>query len=120
MSQVKLQNDVLDLSLTYHWYDEIAAGRKLEEYRKMNDYWWHRLHACNNQCPPGFDIGMCRVCPRTHFKHFDAVRFHRGQGSPVTMLIECVGIRIGLGRVDWGAPPQEAVYVIQLGERISL
>ena len=110
---------ILDLSLQYEWYDMIASGEKKEEYRKMNDYWWHRLHACSSHCPPGYDVGMCRVCPRTYLKHFDAIRFHRGQGSPTSMLIECIGIRIGLGREDWGAPKQEAVYVIQLGDKID-
>ena len=30
-------------SLTYHWYDEIAAGRKTVEYREINPYWESRL-----------------------------------------------------------------------------
>lgn len=29
--------------LTYHWYDEIASGRKQIEYRKCNAYWKRRL-----------------------------------------------------------------------------
>ena len=74
MTQVKLQNDILDLSLTYHWYDEIAAGRKLEEYREITPYWKSRLTFSQWR---GTDI----------FRHYDAVRFHRDQGSPVTMLV---------------------------------
>ena len=30
---------VLHLVLTYHWYDEIAAGRKLIEYRACTPHW---------------------------------------------------------------------------------
>ena len=26
---------ILDLSLTYHWYDMIASGEKKEEYREV-------------------------------------------------------------------------------------
>ena len=115
---VKCRFEVLDLSLTFQWYDMIASGEKKEEYRKRNDFYWHRFHACNNQCPPGFDVGVCKVCPRTFLKHYDAVRFHRGQGSPETMLIAVDGIRIGYGREDWGAPKGEQVYIIQLGDRI--
>ena len=103
MTQVKLQNDILDLSLTYHWFDEIAAGRKLEEYRELTDYYRSRLIFDQWR---GSDI----------FRHYDAVRFHRGQGSPTTMLVECIGIRIGYGRVDWGAPKGKEVFVIQLGD----
>ena len=29
--------------LTYHWYDEIEAGRKRTEYRDIGDYWDERL-----------------------------------------------------------------------------
>lgn len=64
-------------------------------------------------------VGMCRVCPRTFQKHYDAVRFHRGQGSPVTMLFAVDGIRIGYGREDWGAPKGEKVYIIQLGDILA-
>ncbi|MBQ4395495.1 MAG: hypothetical protein II825_09420 [Paludibacteraceae bacterium] len=95
--------DILDLSLTYHWYDEIAAGRKLEEYREITDFYRSRLTFSQWR---GTDI----------FRHYDAVRFHRGQGSPVTMLVECIGIRIGYGREDWGAPKGKQVFVIQLGD----
>lgn len=105
MTQVKLQNEVLDLSLTYHWFDEIAAGRKLEEYRELTDFYRSRLYVPLNQWH-GADI----------FRHYDAVRFHRGQGSPTTLLVECIGIRIGYGRVDWGAPKGKQVFVIQLGD----
>ncbi len=108
MTQVKLQNDILDLSLTYHWFDEIAAGRKLEEYRELTDFYRSRLYVPLNQWH-GTNI----------FRHYDAVRFHRGQGSPTTMLVECIGIRIGYGREDWGAPKGKQVFVIQLGNIIE-
>ena len=45
---VKCRFEVLDLSLTFQWYDMIASGEKKEEYRKMNDFYWHRFHA--NRC----------------------------------------------------------------------
>lgn len=110
---------VLDLSLTYHWYDEIEAGRKKEEYRNLNsNYYWHRFHACGNQCPPGFDVGMCKACPRTYLHSYDYVLFHRGRFSPTAMLVQCDGIRIGYGREDWGAERGKRYFVIQLGDRI--
>ena len=107
---------ILDLSLTYQWYDEIASGRKKEEYRKMNDYYWHRLHTCDNKCPEGFDVGLCKWCRKVELKHYDAIRFHKGQGSPLTMIVECTGIRIGYGRPEWGAPADKEVYILELGK----
>lgn len=98
---------ILDLSLTYHWYDEIAAGRKKEEYRNRSGYYYKRL--TTQGVLDLFDGG---------FKHYDAVRFHRGQGSPTTMLVECLGIHIGYGKEEWGAP-KEKVFIIRLGNIIE-
>ena len=94
---------ILDLSLTYHWYDEIAAGRKKEEYRKRSGYYYKRLTTQGV-----LDLFDGR------FKHYDAMRFHRGQGSRTTMQVECLGIHIGYGKEEWGAP-KEKVFIITLG-----
>lgn len=87
---------ILDLSLTYHWFDMIASGVKREEYREVKPYYIKRLS-----------------------KHYDAVRFHRGQGSPVTMLVEIKSIWIGRGFPEWGAPGDRDVYIILLGRILS-
>lgn len=100
---------ILDLSLTYHWYDEIAAGRKKEEYRKRSSYYYKRLTTHTQ--------GDCELF-YGGIKHFDAVRFHRGQGSRTTMLVECLGIHIGYGKEEWGAP-KEKVFIIRLGKIIK-
>ncbi len=34
---------MVSAALTYHWYDEIVAGRKRTEYRDICDYWDERL-----------------------------------------------------------------------------
>ena len=36
---MKTEQNILHLVLTYHWYDEIAGGRKHIEYREMSDHW---------------------------------------------------------------------------------
>lgn len=100
---------ILDLSLTYHWYDEIASGRKMEEYRQIKPFYNKRLMDCSCKGMGG---------PACSCRHYDAIRFHRGQGSPVTMLIKCLGISIGFGNESWGAPIDEEVYIIRLGEII--
>ena len=111
---------ILDLSLTYHWYDEIAAGRKKEEYRARKPFYWKRFiypdglnYACYKGCTD-YTTDNCGNCNRMSFRHYDAVRFHRGQGSRTTMLVECLGIHIGYGKEEWGAP-KEKVFIIILG-----
>lgn len=96
---------ILDLSLTYHWYDMIASGVKKEEYREIKDFYIKRLYY---PCPSD----------TLRFKHYDAVRFHRGQGGKVSMLVECKGIRIGRGKPEWGAS-EENVFIISLGKIID-
>jgi len=75
---------VLDLSLTYHWYDMIASGEKKEEYRNVKKQFYISRFLKDS------DNSLI-----SEFRHYDVVRFHRGQGSPVTMLVECKGIHIG-------------------------
>ena len=98
---------ILDLSLTYHWYDMIALGVKKEEYREMKEFYMRRFLT-----PKEHD-------PRLKYKHYDAIRFHRGQGGKVSMLVECKGIRTGYGKTEWGAPEDKPVFIISLGEIIS-
>ena len=64
-----------------------------------------------------FDAGIGRTWVE-RLGAYDAVRFHRGQGSPVTMLVECLGISVGKGRPEWGAPEDKEVFIIKLGKRL--
>lgn len=98
---------ILDLSLTYHWYDMIATGEKKEEYREMKEFYIKRLY------------NLYGTVSESHFKHYDAVRFHRGQGGKTKMLVECNGIHIGRGKPEWGAVPGETYFVIELGKIIE-
>ena len=110
---VECDFDVLDLSLTYHWYDEIESGRKTEEYREMTYYWYKRLldHEAHEM--------LNRLEDAKEFRKYDAVRFHRGQGGKQTMMYECGDIRIGYGNVRHGAPANKKCFVIRLGKRLQ-
>ena len=99
---------ILDLSLTYKWYDMIASGTKREEYREIKDYWLHRLTYIR------FFTGKLDS-ELSLAKHYDFVRFHRGQGGKLSMLIECKGISVGYGNPEWGAPTNKEVFIIKLG-----
>lgn len=83
---------ILDLVLTYKWYDMILSDEKREEYRDIAK-WRKRI------------IGK----PYTH------VRFHRGYTSTVQIL-RIDEVTTGIGRKEWGAP-DEKVIIIKLGER---
>lgn len=95
---------ILDLSLTYHWYDMIVSGEKKEEYREIKKFYIKRL---------------IKPAPGVDYVHYDAVRFHRGQGGKTKMLVECNGIHIGNGKPEWGAVPGETYFVIELGKIIE-
>lgn len=121
---------ILDLSLTYHWYDMIASGEKKEEYRKMKEFYFKRLNmdwhlhfeqGCYKGCDDfAYDPKECVGCKKFLAFPYDAIRFHRGQGGKTTMLVEFKGVHIGYGKhPEWGAPPNEPVFIIELGKVIE-
>lgn len=84
---------VLDLVVTYKWYDMILEDIKREEYRDL-ERWRRRI------------VGK----PYTH------VRFRRGYTS-TCQILRIDGLSEGIGREDWGAPKDKEVLIIRLGER---
>ena len=110
---------VLDLSLTYHWYDEIESGRKAVEYREMSDYWCKRLRGCDGNCR-NYLYPSCNTCKQYDPSiKFDAVRFHRGQGGKQTMMFECARIIVAHGHVRFGAFANTPMFNIYLGKRLQ-
>jgi len=88
----------LDLTIKKKWFDMIRSGIKKEEYREIKPYWNKRL--------------LSRV--------FNVVHFRNGylKDSP-WLTIELVGIYSGLGIIEWGAPENEPVFILRLGEIIT-
>ena len=90
---------ILHLTLNRKWFDMIASGKKREEYREIKPYWNKRLSS----------------------KHYDAVRFRNGYSpSSPTMLIGLRSIHISLGHPEWGAPEDDQVYVLWLGDILEI
>ena len=84
----------LHLTLKKKWFDMVASGLKKEEYRTIKPYWTKRLS--NN---------------------FDAVLFRNGYGKNApSVLVELKDLRTGRGWLKWGAPPNEEVYILELGK----
>lgn len=131
---------ILNLNLKKKWYDLIAKGEKLEEYREIKEYWLDRLLCWPSQKPITdtwnkdiyTDCLIRWVEKRTikkgdemigfDFKPFTHVRFQNGWargGKPApSMTLAIREIRISEGVPQWGAEPGIRYFVIKLGERI--
>ena len=90
---------VLHLTLKKKWFDMIASGEKKEEYREFKPYWHTRLMN----------------------KSYDVIKFRNGYSkSAPTMTVEFKGLMSSLGNIEWGAPKGKPVYILKLGEVLSL
>lgn len=87
---------VLNLVLTYHWFDEIESGRKTHEYRRCSPYW-------NN------------VMEKRR-ENIDSVVFHRGYTAYIIKK-EVKSITIVDGK-NTDLHINEKVYDIELGEKL--
>ncbi len=83
----------LHLVLKYKWFDMIASGVKLEEYREITDYWTKRIWEKRGE--------------------IDSVCFHRGYTS-LTITRRVFAIVEDAGLEEWGAEPLTLYYVIKL------
>jgi hypothetical protein len=88
---------ILHLTLEKKWFDMIASGRKLEEYREMKPYWDKKF--------------MCAK------DNYDVIQFRNGYSkSAPKITVELKEILSGLGIVEWGAPEGQPVYILRLGK----
>lgn len=86
----------LHLVVKKKWYDMIVSGEKKEEYRLHNLHWHQRI--------------MRQAC------QIDSVVFHQGY-TKITHERECLRIREGFGKPEWGAPEGE-VIILELGKEL--
>ena len=82
------------MSLAHKWYDKIEAGLKHDEFREKKPYWDKFLEGRKG-------------------KELRSVTFMRGQGSPVKMTWEVLGVDVAKD------PGRTGYYVIHLGKRIK-
>jgi hypothetical protein len=122
------KHPTLHLTLKKQWWDMIASGEKLEEYREIKPYWTSRLcnlskrfngmvgsgQKCTDTC------SFARLCLREEciLTDYYYVCFHYGRTAQ-TMYFELSGIYIDEGKPEWGAPVGEKVFILMLGERID-
>lgn len=99
-------NKILYLTLKKKWFEMIASGEKIEEYREIKPYWVKRL--------------LNIMESYNEYKEFDKVIFRNGysKGAP-SMTFRILYIDRGYGHPKWGAPKDRQVFRIFLGERIK-
>lgn len=104
----------IHLVLTYHWYDEIDAGRKWIEYREQSDY-YKRMFLRNYKLLKK-RYGKKNTPFVYLYKNIRSVIFHRGYTS-TTMRWHVTGITVAYGEPIKGAPYNRQVFCIFLGKR---
>lgn len=110
---------ILNLVLTKKWFDMIASGKKKEEYRDINSYYDARL-ALLNTLSRVIISSIEEHGPDFYFKKFDVVRFRHGyQKNARVVTLECLGVKTGTGKPEWGAEPNRSYYIISLGKILS-
>ena len=114
---------ILNLTLKMVWFDMIASGEKTEEYREIKDYWITRRMQCQGQNKPehtGYHCkkATCTACVSRggmdRFILFDTVVFRNGYRKDAPVIarkVKC--IRVGRGRVEWGAPEDTDCFIIE-------
>ncbi len=120
----------LCLPLKAQWYEMIESGEKKEEYREITPYWIQRLMVLSDgkkipraiaeklaQCSPT-RLKLAIIQGRIRFKHYDQIRFSYGY-TRRQMYYPRLGICIGKGSPEWGAPDHE-VFIQPIGKRITV
>lgn len=129
---------ILKLTLKKEWFDMILSGEKDEEYREIKPYWVTRLtrfskkenhtidEASENLKKPanvflnnwGSDKEPLR--PMYCFpKDYSFVKFTNGYNKKSPQVTKRImGIEIGIGRKEFGAPDYN-VFKIILGNEVS-
>ena len=104
---------LLRLTIKKKWFEMILSGEKKEEYRELKFYWADRLMG-------GFSSTYGYIDElNPNFKNFDAIEFRNGYAikSP-TIIVECKGIEIGVGKSEWGATDKKC-FMLKFGNIVS-
>ena len=123
-------NKTLHLVLKRKWWDMIASGEKMEEYRDVCHYWATRLldeqyrwYSQNIDYPNDFIDWLCFGLEHKDiaFRSYENVCFHLGYtNNTMTFKITSMNVMYGeVCRQEWGAEPNKYYFVISLGERVD-
>lgn len=97
----------LHLVVKHKWFDMIASGEKLEEYRAFKPYWTKRLY--------GIKTLDTKSMMQTKPIAFDSITFHRGYTS-TTIERVYKGLTVDMSRPEWSENGESKwCYVLLLG-----
>lgn len=92
---------ILYFPLFTKWYNMIASGVKPEEYRDITPHYIQMLLLFKSESGK-----------YVRLKKTEADNSRR-------MTFEVLGIAIGKGNAEWGAPTDRQVFIIKLGSRVK-
>lgn len=114
-SNTKSGARTLHLTLEKKWFEMTKSGQKTEDYREIKPYWVSRLCDRHDGAIGGDLMDRHKVRSFT-FKKFTHTRLVNGYGTDKPVIVtENLGISIGRGRPEWGAPEDEDVFIIKHG-----
>lgn len=112
----------LHLNVKQPWFSMEQSGEKKEEYRDIKDYWMKRFLALNQKGKKNAFWDRSHSLSFLSFRDFDLIHIKNGyarNGKPAPSFTrECEGIRIGIGRKEWGASGDNQ-FIIGLGEIVK-
>jgi hypothetical protein len=133
-----IQRKILHLPIKKKFFDMIASGEKIEEYRGYKRYWVDRLLVPSPHIHPEdwypfemleeitkhrsdeYPIERIMELFDTRFARFDAIKLVNGYGNNrPSLLIECKGITIGKAKPEWSDNWQGEVFIIKLDNLIN-
>lgn len=96
----------LHLNLDFKWYQLIETGVKMEDYRAIKPF-YNRI----------FVNGKIKVKGKYYHPTDVVICFSNGYApNRKQMQFWCSGLRIGVGKSEWGARENEE-YIIKIGAR---
>ena len=125
---------ILNLTLKKHWFDMISKGIKPEEYREVKAYWAKRLllDEKGNKMKEveADDLAEAiryafsdnwkdELTPEKAIIQYDKIVFRNGYSKNApTMVFKYLGLKIGRGKLEWGADENDFYFKLQLGEKL--
>jgi hypothetical protein len=91
------------------WYDMVDAGIKMEDYRDMAGSYAKM-----------FTNGKIKANGKWHnAADVNVVFAHGYQKNRRTMKFRVRGLRVGIGKEEWGADQTKNQYILEIGERLA-
>ena len=121
--KISSMSRILHLKLHRKFFDMIASGEKLEEYRNITTYWANRLvDELRAAEEPGDFTFMLKgfLWTMQTPQHYDIVQFMNGYNKKAPLMeVECLDIKDGFTKPEWSYGYAPA-FIIKLGKILSI